>query len=314
MNDFEVKNFNDSYLYQKGEYGSIIYETVIKAPRIDKTSEAFEDIRYIIKRNQFTAVLPRLLDSNNVVLILPATKPLPRSLKVFSVLDVKTDKRRRVFVDCSGYITEDHGKYILTNENSRSIIALLISALNCLIYYSDPSKVINNSRMLNAGTTAFAKLCANIIDYMRIGSAVNVRQKVLYLSAIYYQRSVLNKEITKSIIDRAVKISGLSKTDCDLIEMSVQLNELTNANVYVEALKKIINVPGLKMDNFIDKWLFLYGSGTQFALELYPSFSSLLTNAYLLSGFNNQKQIEKLVGREMVDFTNALFTVGSDLI
>lgn len=312
MNDIKVRNFNDSFLYKKGDYSNFLYETIIKAERIDKSLPGFEDVRYSIKRNQYTATLPKVLDSDNVVLLLPNVS-LPRSLKVFSAADVKENRKAKVFIDCSGYIRQEHDMYVLSNENARPMTALLVNALNTLIYYADPARVINNNQMLNAGTTAFAKLSANIIDYMRIGSAINVRQKMLYLSAIYYQMIILGKEYSESIKNRAIKISGLSLTDCDVIEVMTPLNTIKDINTFIDVVKKVINVPTLKLDNFLDKWIFLYGSGTQFALELYPSFGCLLTNAYLVSGLNNQKQIEKVVGKEMVDFTNALFKVGSDL-
>ena len=68
------------------------------------------------------------------------------------------------------------------------------------------------------------------------------------------------------------------------------------------------------MDNFIDKWLFLYGSGTQFATEIYTAFANLLINAYVGAYLNNQKQIEKIAGRSMVEYCNVLFRVGGEVL
>ena len=52
---FEIKNYDSSFLYGKANYGKVLYEYIIKAERIDKNSEAFENIRYIVKRNQITS-------------------------------------------------------------------------------------------------------------------------------------------------------------------------------------------------------------------------------------------------------------------
>ena len=49
--------------------------------------------------------------------------------------------------------------------------------------------------------------------------------------------------------------------------------------------------------------------------ELKPisgTFANMLIYAYVGAYLNNQKQIEKFVGKDMVDFTNALFRVGGD--
>lgn len=312
MNEIKIRNFDDSLFYEKGKYGSLLYETIIKADRIDKTSPAFEDVRYTIKRNQYTSSLPKVLDSRNVVLLLPNI-PMPRSLKVFTQVDVKEDRKLKVFVDCSGYIKYVDGVYVIPNDAVRPMVALLVNALNSLIYYSAPTRIINNTQMLNAGTSAFAKLAANIVDYMRIGSATNIRQKILYISALYYQMIILGKEYSDSAKTRAIKISGLSASDCDVLETISHIIDIKDVETYVNSMSRAINTPALKLDNFLDKWTWLYGSGTQFALELYPAFGALLTNAYLISGFNKQQQIEKIAGRDMVDFTNALFRIGSEL-
>jgi hypothetical protein len=91
-------------------------------------------------------------------------------------------------------------------------------------------------------------------------------------------------------------------------------NPFKNIYTFVEALAKVLRIEGqLKLDNVIEKWGWVYGSGTQYGTELYTSFASILTNAYVGSYINNQKTIEKVLGRTLVEFTNALFKVGSEL-
>ena len=64
----------------------------------------------------------------------------------------------------------------------------------------------------------------------------------------------------------------------------------------------------------MDKWLLLYGSGTQFATEIYTAFANLLINAYVGAYLNNQKQIETATGRNMVQFCNTLFKLGGEVL
>ena len=47
--------------------------------------------------------------------------------------------------------------------------------------------------------------------------------------------------------------------------------------------------------------MFLYGSGTALALEFLPSLLSLVTDAYCGVYLNNQKSIEKILGKDLVE-------------
>lgn len=313
METVKPKNFDSSFLYGKGNYQSQIYEFLIKSHRVDKTSDSFDDIRYMVKKNQYTSCLVSLLDSSNLILMINST-PMSRAFKVFAAKDVKEDGKIKVFVDVSDVIGFAGGVYELKNRDINVFLSYLVAALSTLIYFTDPSKLINNTTMYSAGTSAFAKLSCNVIDYMRIGGVENVRPRVLYLSAMYYQINILRKDPTSTVRQKALKISGLAARDADLIDVQAPMASYDTIEAFVNAIAKVIRVDSLKTDNFIDKWIFLYGSGTQFATELYFEFSNMLTHAYVGAYLNNQKQIEKFVGRDMVDFTNALFRIGSGLL
>ena len=71
-------------------------------------------------------------------------------------------------------------------------------------------------------------------------------------------------------------------------------------------------MPSLTLDILVEKWLYLYGTGTQFALELYPAFASLVTNVYIGCYINNQKTIEKVVGKDIVTFTVGVLSIGGE--
>ena len=106
----------------------------------------------------------------------------------------------------------------ILNDINR-FISYLSCALNTLIYHVDPSIILNNNQMILTSTTAFAKLCTNIIDYMRIGGVDNIRTKVLYLSSLYYQIGILLKDDNDSAEQKAKKISGISSRDAELLRV-----------------------------------------------------------------------------------------------
>jgi hypothetical protein len=73
-------------------------------------------------------------------------------------------------------------------------------------------------------------------------------------------------------------------------------------------------MPGLKLDNFVDKWMFLFGMNTVFGMEYFPALSAMLTDAYVGAYINNQKTIEKVVGNILVGYTKEQLERGGALV
>ena len=309
-----AKNYNSSFLYSKANYGQTIFQYIVKSERIDKSHPGFDNIRYFVKRNQTSSCLASLLDRKSVELLLPE-RPMSRAFKVVSAKDVReSDKSLKVFIDVSGIIKFVNDEYVIKNSDVEILISYLACALNTLLYYTDPNIILNNSSLMNSSTEAFAKLGANIIDYMRIGGIDNIRPKMMYLCAIYFQVGILLKDATDSVESRALKISGLSQREADNLRVQVVDEDFESIDKFVAALSKVLREESLKLDNFIDKWLFLYGAGTQFATELYPAFANILINAYVGAYLVRKQQIEKIASRSMLEFCSTLFKVGGNLL
>lgn len=310
----KIKNFSQSFLYGKADYNKEIVEYIIKSDRIDKDSKEFENIKYLIQRNQITSYLSTFLTKQALVLMLPSA-PMPLSFKVFTAKDMRSDKMTKVFVDCSGLIKLVNGEYTISNANIDTFIAYLLAAMNAIIYSAKPSLITANTTLLATSTECFAKLFTNIIDYMRIGGVDNVREKTLYLSSLYYQIGILLNSDTPTTYQRALKISGLSDREANLLQVKCPVSCYENINTFIEALARVLNVEGeLKLDNFLEKWSFLYKGGTHFGTELYPSFANMLIYSYVGGYIVNQKTIEKVLGRSMVDFCKALFKLGGEVM
>ena len=310
----EIKNYDSSFLYGKANYGKTLYEYIIKAERIDKSSSAFDDIRYVINRNQVTSCLGALLNRESIILTMP-TKPMPRAFKVVAMKDVREDKHTKVFIDCSEVLKYHNGTYTIRNSDINKLISYLACALNTLLYHASPNTILNNNQLIMTSTTAFAKLCTNIIDYMRIGGVDNIRTKMLYMSSLYYQIGILLKDDTDSVEQRARKISNISLREAQLIRAQAPASSFENIDTFVKCIAKVLKVENtLKLENFMDKWILLYGSGTQFATEIYTAFANLLINAYVGAYLNNQKQIETIASRSMVEYCNTLFGIGGEVL
>ena len=313
--EVKLKNFGDSYLYNVGNFEKALMTFMMSSEVIDKNHPSFEDIKYEIKRRQVTSSLLKVLMSNNVVL-LKGNIGLSKAFKVFAAKDIISgDKQTKVFIDVTDIIRSDtSGNYTINQRTVDILVSHLLNAMNTFIYWVQPNRLLNNTTLVDTGTKAFSDMFTYVIDYLRVGGVDNVRDRTKYISALYYQCGLLCKDLTDSVRNRARKISGISQREADIIETLMGPEPFKDINTFVFALSKVLRIEGqLKLDNVIEKWGFVYGSGTQYGTELYTSFASIITNAYVGSYINNQKTIEKVLGRTLTEFTNALFKVGSEL-
>lgn len=312
---YRTKGYSESYLYNKStDYEKRLFKFLMEAKEVDKKDPSFEDIISDVKRRQVHSVLSRVLMLNSVVLLRHAS-PLPRSFKVFAAADVKNgSKAKKVFIDVSDIIMEEDGKY-KCNMNSIDILgAYLLSALAILINEGKPNSIINNAQLTSTGTRCFSSLFSYIIDYMRLGGVADIREKVTYMSAMYYQICILGKEESDSVKTLATHLSKLSSRDTEIVDMQMETDCYKDIDKFVSSVAKVIKADGLRLDNFVEKWMMLLGSGTQFGTEVYTAFSSMLTNAYCGVYINNQKTIEKITGKNMVEYVNTLLRIGGDLV
>ena len=318
MANIKVKTYSDTYLYNVSKgYEENIFKFLMEAQEVDKNSESFKDIKYEVKRRQITTVLGKVLELPSVVLLIN-DKPLPKSFKVFCAKDIKAQSAnapKKVYIDCSDLITYKNGEYSIKG-NVDVFISYLMSAMVYVIYYSDPKHFESRSLLIDKGTKCFALLFTGIIDYLqKISTIPGARNKVLYLSSVYFMVNIMNKELDEKVKSMAAKIADITDREVNLIHIGLGIDAFKNISTFVAELAKLLHLEGkLTLELFIEKWLYLYGTGTIFALELFPSFSSMMTDAYVGAYINNQKTIEKITQNGMVDYTNELMRVGSNLI
>lgn len=310
-----AKNYSDSYLFNVNskQYEKILTDFLLKGERIDKKSEAFADLRYEIKRREVSPALMKVLDSNAIVLM-TYPQPLPKAFRVFCAKDIADgSKKLKVFIDCDVVYMED-GKYKCKNPDI--LIAYLVSAMTTLIYYKDPKRLINREEVVKGGAECFSNMFVNVIDYLcKIsGNGDDTRDKLVYVTCLYYQVCILGKDLTDGVYNVAKKMSGLSDIQMRIINSSVDEADFRDIKTFVDYIKDKFRLGKLTLEVVLDKWIYLYGVGTQFALELFPPLAQMLSNAYVGCYLNNQKTIEKICGKALVAFTNGLLKVGGESV
>lgn len=311
-----MRKFNETYLYRKmPEYDRDIHELILKGERIDKTHESFADIKYEIKRKNIDATLIKAIESDRIVLVLPI-KPMPKSFRIITAKDIRNDKKIKVFIDCTGIITANGTGYSLVNNGSavNIFISYLIAARTAFILEAKPQSLIGNSSSTQSGTRAFASLVNYVVDYIgKININVEAKNKSLYLASIYYQVNLLGKDIDfKSVKETAMKISGISERQANIIELDYEKDSFDDIEKFIKLMQEVVHVKGLTIDTFIEKWMFVFGTGTVFATELFVYFAQMMSDAYIGAYINNQKTIEKVAKQDMIEFTKTLIRIGSD--
>ena len=307
-----MKTYSDTYLFKKyPNYNKQLLEFLMGAERIDKNSPAFENVAFDIKRRQVSNSITKVMESKNVVLGI-ANKPLPKAFKVFVAEDIKTDKKPRVFIDVSECIIMKDGEYVCKNIDW--VISYIISAMVAYIYRMQENKFITNQTILKDGADAFSMLFTYIIDRIyKISTVQSLRKRVMYMSALYYQVNILGKDFDKqydSIKAIAMRTANIESREAQIVDIQIDETTFNDINTFVESLTKIFKLKDFTVDVLVSKWMQFYGTGTVFALEYFPAFSTMLTDAYVGGYINQQLTIEKITGQSMVKFTKQVLQIG----
>lgn len=306
----ELKTYKDSYLFKNktnNKSSKALSEFIIGSTRIDKKSQAFAGVIEDIKRQQTTSIVYTVLMSDKVQLCI-GNYELPRSFKVFEAYDIKTDKKSKVFIDVTGIIEFKNGYYVCRKVDI--LTAYLYNALVYLTYRYANTRLLNNTEIINASTKCYSSLFCFIIDYLRIIGYSENKNKIKYLAALFFLQNHLGKELDAYCKNIAAKASDITQREIGPYDLYFSEINFENIDTFINSVAKLFNLKGLDTETFIFKWCYLYGTGTQYATELFTNFAMLLTAAYTGAYIVNQRQIEKSCGKEMIAFNNAIKRIG----
>lgn len=311
-----AKTYNNTFIFTKFNYEEHIFRFLMTADRIDKNSEKFDDIKYEFKKRQLSNALVKVLLSKNVYLLSAKDKlPLNNQFRVLCSRDPKEKSSTdyKVFIDCTGLIVEDKsGNYKCRNIDI--LISHVINAMVSMIYHKAENQILS-SQLVSDTMSAFASLFVHAIDYLfKISVIPSTKMKCLFLSCMYFTENILEKDFNESYQHMAAKCTNLSEREQEMIMTQCEKEDFESLRSFVEKLSDLLKVPNLKIDNLIDKWMYLYGTNTVFALEYYPALSAMLTDAYCGAYINNQKTIEKVVGNTLVSYTKNVLAKGGALV
>ena len=311
------KNYSNTYLYGKyPEYDKALFKFIMDGDIIDKDADNFKGIEYEVKRRQTIPALLKVMKSD-VIVLMTSVKPLPRQFKVFCAKDLRGGSKKdlKVYIDCSEIFSKSkEGNWVCREIDQ--FISHLVSAMVNVIYYKDQKLLMNNASLTMTGATAFTALLTHIVDYVaKISSTPKNKAYCQYLCAKYYISNILGKdENTAGNANIARQISGLSEREADIVDMQLEEQSFDNIKFFTETLSKVLRISKLTVDVIVERWMYLYGVSSVFALELFPAFSEMMTNCYVGAYLNNQKTIEKIASNAMVEFTKNILKIGSGVV
>lgn len=310
-----AKNYNNTFIYTKFPYEENIFRFLVNANRIDKDTDKFEDIKYEFKKRQIDSCLLKVLISKNVILCVSDTTPLNTQFRVICARDpkFKSNTDYKIFIDCTGLIIMDKdGNYKCRNIDI--LISHIVNAMTTMIYHKAENQILS-TQLVSDTMEAFCNLFTHIIDYLaKISVIPSSKSKCQFLSCMYFTENIIQKEFNNNYQHIAGRITNLSEREQEMIMAQCDEKDFESIKSFVEKLADLIKVPALKVDNVIDKWMYLYGSNTVFAIEYYPALSAMLTDAYCGAYINNQKTIEKVVGNTLVSYTKNVIAKGGTLV
>lgn len=224
--------------------------------------------------------------------------------------DVAVNSPLKVFVN-TNICMDSEGKL----KEPEILISLLTTAIVNLMYYKMPEKLFNFS-MLDFSSSCFVKLFTHVVDMMaKISVMDKVKPKCEYIACRYFYSNIACtyehdqpiSNFTQSVRAKCMRTTELSQREVDIIDSMLQDEDYTNIKTLIEGMANYLKLPALQIDNFVEKWMYLYGGPTcAFGLEYFPNFSNMITDAYHGCYLNNQKTIEKVCGNDMVGYTKEL--------
>lgn len=314
MNDIKRKTYSDSYLYniEGNKHNAALQEFIINAERIDnKKSPEFIGIVEEVKRIQRSNVLYTLLMSDNVVLCI-GKKELPRAFKVFFAKDLREGKnaRKKVFIDVTSIITLRDGYY--NCKNIQYFIAYLFEALCYYLYNNETTKILNNSVISLSGAEAYTSMVCYIIDYMRIIGYEYSKDKIAYLTSLFYLHTMLGKDLDQYSKNIAAKIAGINNSSINTYDLYFKESDFENIDTFITMLSTNFKLKGLTTEVFVGKWNYTFSPSALYACEVFTSFAGVICAAYSGSYVVNQKQIERCCASPMIKFATEMLRIGTD--
>jgi hypothetical protein len=188
-----------------------------------------------------------------------------------------------------------------------------MDALVYLLYRKAPEKLIRNGNITTLTVDNYISMFVYILDYLRIANYAANKNKISYFVGLYFINNIMGLPIDNYAKSIAAKAADLSNSNIRALDLYLEDNTFNNIDTFLKWLVSTFKLNGLTLSVFVSKWAYNYGAGTQYAIELYTSFLSVLMNSFSGSYIVNQRQIERCCTMpKLVKLWNAIEQAGKE--
>lgn len=252
-----------------------------------------EDFKIILERmnNRFTVpnYLNNFCNSKNLKFIYVKGVNPPKGFNVINTGNI-------VFIDCSNIVYKNlnTGKFECREESI--LLHHIYTALTSYTINKYPTSFLRKGEFIMYSTKIFVDMFAYTYEFIyKLSANLYSYDKLKYMAGIYFQINHLGLSY-QDASKNSIKISDIGQTMASIVDMKIKPEFMENGFMkFFTSIKDIIEVrKDVDIQLFTQKWMSLYGEGSQFALELLLPFLDLITsvsdNIYLF----NKNTIEKV--------------------
>lgn len=301
MNNSKIpKKYSDCYIYKANVYETSLVKYINRATILDKQDSQFVDIMNIFK-NSYPRWLYKFTNSDSLQFLIPAKNAgVNKAFNGFACIKNHNGKPIPLAL-VNGYILDRHiksNKYVLNSSSESIMMGYIVSAFNSYTYLMNPSVFTKNAVVSKDGAHIFANFISHVLHYMyKIRSIPKVANEVTHMAKMYYYVNIMRYDVNKAV--------ELVNRTTDLTSSHIAVINADDPGVYVDintfVTKALATIPvmnKLTTALFVEKWIQLFGVGTEFALELLPAFLTMLTNQYVSSYATNINTVQSIIGHK----------------
>lgn len=292
------KLYSDCFLFKSNVYETKLINYIKHAEELDKNSDKFFYVLNAFK-NSYPKWLYRFVASDRCVFFVPNKSfPVVKAFNSFAI--TKGNNKNQHLAIINAHLLNVHLKsnaYVLNSNAESAMLGYSVAAATHYTYLMKPTVYTTNSKIVVNGGESFARLVNHILHYLyKINSIPALKEKVNLFSKIYFYRNLMRFDMEKAL--------KLAKKDSTVTDHEIALlnadepEAYENIDVFInDVLAKLPGLEKLTTAIFVEKWIQMYGVGTEFAMEMLPAFLTLFTNLYVSAYICNIQLIQTITGK-----------------
>lgn len=256
-----------------------------------------QDLEVIMERLNKKYTIPKYLNDfckSKSLKFIYSKSPNPKGIPLVSM-----DKNNSIviYLNCSNILFKNKSTNKLECRDDSILLHYLYSSIFTYSILKYPNMFLRKSEFVLYSTKIYSNLFTYVYEYLyKLSSNLYSYDKLKFLSCLFFQHNILGIELNDAVRNSS-KISGLSNQkiiDGMMMRVADEYIKGDFSNFF-KNIKDIIDIrKEVELSLFVEKYMSLYGEGTQFMLELISPFIDNITAISDNIFVNNKTTIEKI--------------------